>query len=173
MTQQAGPSRAERLVALNEIASLAGRFWDKVERGAAGECWRWLGASTCAPHAPTAPYGLIWFQGTHIRAHRLALILTGQAPEEGEQVDHLCRNTLCVNPAHLEWVDAATNTRRSQNPTAVNLRKTHCKHGHPLSGDNLAIDHRGGRRCLACRRFNQKRYAERRRARAAGLDGAR
>jgi hypothetical protein len=37
-------------------------------------------------------------------------------------------------------------------------RKTHCRHGHPLSGDNLRIDPRTGARvCRACLRDNQRR----------------
>jgi hypothetical protein len=31
---------------------------------------------------------------------------------EGLQLDHLCRNTRCVNPAHLEPVTGAENMRR-------------------------------------------------------------
>jgi hypothetical protein len=37
-------------------------------------------------------------------------------------------------------------------------RKTHCKHGHPLSGDNLRTNPRTGARvCRACLRDNQRR----------------
>jgi hypothetical protein len=32
-------------------------------------------------------------------------------------------------------------------------RKTHCKHGHPLSGDNLKITKLGFRLCKACARL--------------------
>jgi HNH endonuclease len=33
---------------------------------------------------------------------------------DGMQVDHLCRNTLCVNPDHLEAVPQAVNIRRGR-----------------------------------------------------------
>lgn len=48
---------------------------------------------------------------------------------------------------------------------AINARKTHCIHGHPLSGDNLYVTPSGGRACRACRKDADKRAkAARRRA---------
>jgi hypothetical protein len=41
-----------------------------------------------------------------------------------------------------------------------NARKTHCKHGHPLSGDNLKITKLGFRHCKACARLYQARHRE-------------
>jgi hypothetical protein len=41
------------------------------------------------------------------------------------------------------------------------LRKTHCKHGHPLSGDNLRIGPNGVRACRACNAANQRAFRER------------
>lgn len=34
----------------------------------------------------------------------------------------------------------------------INKSKTYCLKGHPLSGDNLRINHRGSRECRTCRR---------------------
>lgn len=45
--------------------------------------------------------------------------------------------------------------------------KTHCPHGHPYSGNNLAVDRRGWRSCLTCtretsrKRMRARRLAER------------
>ncbi len=44
---------------------------------------------------------------------------------------------------------------RGNGPTAVNSRRTHCFHGHALSGANLCINKRGRRACRAC--SNSKR----------------
>lgn len=46
-------------------------------------------------------------------------------------VDHLCRNTSCVNPAHLEAVTNKENTLRGLTVTAINAQKTACAAGHP------------------------------------------
>lgn len=153
---------------VREVASLAFRFWAKVERSDPDACWQWLGASTWAPHDPERRYGVIWYRGRHVRVHQLALAFAGRVPRKGEEVDHLCRNTLCVNPDHLEWVSPATNTLRSNNPTALNARKTHCKRGHALSGDNLFLDQRGQRNCRICSRDTARRSRERAAARKNG-----
>ena len=45
--------------------------------------------------------------------------------------------------------------------TQQHLRKTHCKHGHPLSGDNLRISPNGMRACRACNAAAQRAFRER------------
>jgi DNA-binding XRE family transcriptional regulator len=37
-------------------------------------------------------------------------------PPDGVYLDHLCMNTACVNPMHLEPVTASTNARRAHTP---------------------------------------------------------
>ena len=63
-------------------------------------------------------------------------------------LDHLCKNTACVNPQHLEVVTSGVNTRRA-------ILKTECKRGHPLSGDNLYLSPNGNRQCRACNQLNK------------------
>jgi len=51
--------------------------------------------------------------GQSVHAHRFAYEeLVGPIPE-GLDLDHLCRNKTCVNPAHLEPVTRAENVRRA------------------------------------------------------------
>lgn len=55
-----------------------------------------------------------------------------------------------VNPLQTKRaVDAAAAKRRE---------RTHCKHGHPLSGDNLFRTSNGSRGCKECRRTHKANY---------------
>jgi hypothetical protein len=69
--------------------------------------------------------------------------------DKGLVLDHLCRVTQCVNPAHLEPVTQQENVRRGDSPAARRGRRTHCQNGHEFSEANTYIDN-GGRRCRIC-----------------------
>ena len=54
-----------------------------------------------------------------------------------------------MNPEHLEPVDCRTNVLRGEGHAARNAVATHCKHGHPLTPENVYV--RGARRqCKPC-----------------------
>lgn len=117
-------------------------FWLKVDGdGALDECWIWTGAKG------SNGYGFHSIGSERIGAHRFAYEdVVGPIPD-GLELDHLCRERLCVNPWHLDPVTRQENQRRT--PAAL---KTHCIHGHALSGPNLYIHAIHGRRgCRTCR----------------------
>jgi hypothetical protein len=117
-----------------------------------GECWTWTGATL------PSGYGRFSFidrqtGGTRgIYAHRAVYELLGARDlHAGLTIDHLCRNTSCVNPQHLEPVSMAENTRR------VDRRKPKCRRGHRLDGDNLVVWSDGARRCRTCMRLRGRK----------------
>ncbi len=75
---------------------------------------------------------------------------------KGLHIDHLCRNRRCVNPEHLEPVTPKENVMRGMGPAAVNARKTHCLHGHPLTAENIYTSG-GMRSCKVCKKATSAR----------------
>lgn len=73
-----------------------GRFMAKVDRsGGSDSCWRWLGSKH------ERGYGSVRFEGRKWFAHRLSWVLVNGDIPSGHEIDHICFNGSCVNPAHL------------------------------------------------------------------------
>lgn len=123
------------------------RFLSKIKKLDNG-CWIWNG------FLDKKGYGYfkikLGIPGLQIMAHRASYLLFIGDLIKGLEIDHLCRNRACVNPEHLEQISHKENNRRSESPTAINARKTHCKNGHELIGNNLRIRKNGQRLCRPC-----------------------
>lgn len=142
--QHAPEPTAESGVGRRSTLAAKLRFYSFVDE--ATGCWNWRGGvagngygSVRVPHGP------------QMGAHRAAWIVANGPVPDGLQIDHLCRNPLCINPAHLEAVSPRENTIRGDAPSARHLRQTHCVNGHPFDEVNTRIDRRG-RTCRACHR---------------------
>ena len=126
---------------------LAERFWAKVE--ITPSCWLWTGAINSHGYGNI---GLGGVNGGTASAYCVAYqLLVGPIPE-GMELDHLCRNTRCVNPDHLEPVTHRENLLRGRTVAGVNSRKTHCVHGHKYTLENTRLIPKG-KRCRECDRL--------------------
>lgn len=133
------------------------RFWAKVTKEPG--CWLWTGARTRKGEGygrfalrHYLPERTVW-----VGAHRFSYELAHGPIPEGMQIDHLCDNPGCVNPAHLRVATARENTLRSNNVCARNARKTHCQHGHEFTPENT-IKRVDGRACRECSRAASRRH---------------
>lgn len=122
-------------------------------------CWNWTG------ELGPGGYGRLQVDGRRVAAHRWSYEHHVGPIPEGLVVDHLCGNRGCVNPEHLEPVTQRENLMRAPTLQAANAAKTHCKHGHLLSPDNVERTANGNRQCRTCRRRRAREYQRRRRAR--------
>lgn len=128
------------------------RFWEKVSATSAHGCWVWEYATN------GVGYGRFWDGTRLLYAHRFAYIERFGAIPDGLELDHLCRNRRCVNPAHLEPVTRSENLLRSPLIGQHSRMLTECVHGHPFSEENTAYTPQGHRRCRQCERDARKRY---------------
>lgn len=83
--------------------NLKERFWGKVQKGKARECWPWIARANNAGYGMISmPTGLTGSKrSTMVLAHRLAYELTHGEIPRGLRVLHECDNSLCCNPKHL------------------------------------------------------------------------
>lgn len=129
-------------------------FWEKVFPEPNTGCWLWGGAEWRG-------YGTFSrspMSGTRA-AHRIAYELTVGPIPPGLHIDHLCRQTYCVRPDHLEPVTPRTNLLRGRAPNILVRGTGVCRRGHPQTEK----DRRAGR--AWCHQCNRHREAVKRRER--------
>lgn len=143
------------------------RLWRQVRVTDDG-CWA-LSSWASGPEG----YLGVCVNGRKQRAHQYFYVtLVGPVPE-GLVLDHTCHDPRvcaggrtcphrrCVNPAHLEPVTQAENTRRGCKGGST---ETHCARGHALTPDKVVRRWPSGTRCVTCRREDQRAYYTRQKA---------
>jgi hypothetical protein len=121
-------------------------------------CWTWTGKTA------KAGYGTYRDQ----LAHRLVYEELSAPIPDGLELDHLCRNPPCVNPAHLEPVTHPVNCQRSsagEVNRARMLAQTHCARRHEFTPENTKQTSRQ-RKCRQCIREDSAAARARRKATA-------
>ena len=73
------------------------------------KCWNWQRTTTNG-------YGRIRVDGKLLTSHRVAYQLWKNKLRPGYEIDHLCYNRACCNPAHLEQVLLIVNKLRQTFP---------------------------------------------------------
>lgn len=120
-------------------------------------CWIWAGQEKKG-------YGYFWLpahpsERKKVAAHRVSYQSFRGVIPDGYQIDHLCKNTFCVNPLHLEAVTQQENIARQRH---IHRGKTHCPKGHEYTEANTRLYTRKSkpnvveRHCIACRKDRKK-----------------
>lgn len=119
------------------------RFVAKARIYSPDECWEWTGAQD------SNGYGHMRDGARTVKAHRFSYETAVGPIPGGLEIDHLCRNRLCVNPDHLEPVTDRENWIRGNQPGAIVVRSGVCQKGHSM--EDAIIRPNGHRRCRTCR----------------------
>ena len=151
------------------------RFLQYVEQS--DGCWNWTGSRL-------GNYGGFHVRrlqdergSTRVSAHRWSFTYYKGNIPDGLVLDHLCGNTLCVNPEHLEPVTQAENLRRAhaRQPRGyagtryISQRKPldageFCNKGlHPWTTENVWFKSNGTRVCRPCKREYERTRRKRER----------
>lgn len=124
------------------------RFWKKINKK--DDCWVWTAGQD--GHG----YGMFFdsVKKVNVKAYRWSYEnFIGLVPNN-LQLDHLCRNRICVNPNHLEPVTQQENIKRGEagkNLIEMQLSKVLCPKNHKYDKENTYIRPDGGRGCRKCR----------------------
>lgn len=125
------------------------RFFAKVKK--TETCWIWQASKD------ENGYGMFRDGRSH-RAHRWLFEHTVSTVPDGLVLDHLCRNTSCVNPKHLEPVTNDENLERGWGRRIKTGAVNTCINGHEYTPSNTYINPLGRKVCRICSADSRTRH---------------
>lgn len=108
-------------------------------------CWNWnlsIGNHGYGQASQPALFG-----GRVALAHRMSFAAFVSTPDKKNQIDHICKNKICVNPEHLEEVSQRLNVRRQFGGTED---VTRCRRNHE---PNWKTNSAGYAECATCKKI--------------------
>ena len=85
------------------------RFWSNVEK--TNSCWNWVGTIS-------GQYGQFSMKSKRVYAHRHSYEMAYGPVADSLQIDHMCHNKTCVNPAHLRPTTPKQNKENHNGPNS-------------------------------------------------------
>ena len=134
-----------------KLRDLGKRLMSKVKIDKKG-CWGWQGARFRKEYGDYAQIRIGRKNNSKcVKAHRVSYEHFVGKVLKGLELDHLCHNTLCINPEHLQPVTHSINMSRRKDSGLLN-----CKYGHLYSKKTTYIRSDNGRReCMVCRKVRR------------------
>ena len=135
------------------MAQLPSRFLAKIQEVTEIGCWIWTA------YRDKDGYGQVTINKRNLRAHRFSYEEKFGPIPEGLVIDHLCRETSCVNPDHLRAVTTWENlmAKGSKAPAKLQAERNNCeKCGSAY--EQLSYQ----RACRVCMRERNRVYNKRR-----------
>lgn len=120
------------------VEALPQNMQTKIQVDADTGCWTWTAAKNPKGYGSVSNGN----NGSMLAHRRSYTEMVGPIPA-GLTIDHLCRNKSCINPAHLEPVTCAENTRRNYVDA--------CAKGHAWTPETTYTRSNGARECTICR----------------------
>lgn len=158
MTAAARPDLRERVLS-RVVIDLAGH--PSVD---GAPCWDWSRGKNAEG------YGRLRIRNLTYQAPRVAWeLLRGPLPDL-VQLDHLCGNRACCNPAHLEpspgrLARGETSAEQAARRLArARQRHSRCPAGHLFTEASTFLRSNGSRRCRECHNKGQREYRARKAA---------
>lgn len=123
-------------------------------------CWQWTGSRFKKKYGDYGQIRIGRRNDSKLRRAHVVSYETFVAPiPNGLELDHLCHNTLCINPEHLELVTHPINMKRRKDSGLLQ-----CKYGHVYTKETTFYNVKGKRECRICRKIRAQKWYEKKRS---------